>query len=97
MVVSGSYLSDYKSQRNGECDYKYLPSPSSCSHVYAKLDKEKDLQRTQAELADVNQKQKDLAHLKTELDGLRPGFTLICDKLRLFAQIWSSVGPPVKS
>ncbi|EGN94760.1 hypothetical protein SERLA73DRAFT_187807 [Serpula lacrymans var. lacrymans S7.3] len=49
------------------------------------------LQRKQNELIDVNRKQAALAHLKTDFDGLKPDIALICDKLILFAEIWSSV------
>ncbi|EGN94763.1 hypothetical protein SERLA73DRAFT_187819 [Serpula lacrymans var. lacrymans S7.3] len=45
----------------------------------------------QNDLIDVNRKQAALAHLKTDFDGLKPDIALICDKLVLFAEIWSSV------
>jgi hypothetical protein len=50
-----------------------------------------DLLRNQAALAEVNQKQEALAHIKTEFDGLRPDIALICNRLVLFSEIWSSV------
>jgi hypothetical protein len=43
------------------------------------------------ELAIVNQKQEALAHLQTEFDGVKPDIDLICQRLVLFAEIWSSV------
>ncbi|KAJ2924795.1 hypothetical protein H1R20_g12278, partial [Candolleomyces eurysporus] len=50
-----------------------------------------ELSDRQGELAEVNKKQEGLAKIKTEFDGLRPDIYLICDKLVLFAEIWSSV------
>ncbi|KAF8751746.1 hypothetical protein RHS01_08610 [Rhizoctonia solani] len=50
-----------------------------------------DLADKQRKLEDANRKQQGLAHLKTEYDGLKPSITLICEKLLLFAEIWSSV------
>ncbi|KAF8694672.1 hypothetical protein RHS03_08141, partial [Rhizoctonia solani] len=50
-----------------------------------------DLTDKQKKLEDANRKQQALAHLKTEYDGLKPSITLICNKLLLFAEIWSSV------
>jgi len=56
-----------------------------------RADKERELHRKQLELAEVNKKQIALAHLKTQFDLLRPDITLICERLVLFAEIWSSV------
>ncbi|RXW21444.1 hypothetical protein EST38_g4409 [Candolleomyces aberdarensis] len=50
-----------------------------------------ELSDRQNELEDVNKKQEGLAKVKTEFDGLRPDIFLICDKLVLFGEIWSSV------
>ncbi|KAJ2936010.1 hypothetical protein H1R20_g1087, partial [Candolleomyces eurysporus] len=49
------------------------------------------LGNSQRELEDVNSKQEGLAKIKSEFDGLRPDIALICAKLVLFAEIWSSV------
>jgi len=54
-------------------------------------ERERELRRTQLELEEVNQKQAAVAHLRTQIDILRPEFALNCDKLILFAEIWSSV------
>jgi hypothetical protein len=40
---------------------------------------------------DANRGQPTLAHLKSDLDGLKPDITLLCEKLALFAGIWASV------
>jgi len=50
-----------------------------------------DLAAKQAALAEVNRKQQALAHLKSDFDGVKPDIALICEKLVLFAEIWSSV------
>ncbi|CAE6431798.1 unnamed protein product [Rhizoctonia solani] len=50
-----------------------------------------ELASKQKELDEVNRKQKALAQLKTEFDGLQPDINLICDRLVLFAEIWTSV------
>ncbi|CCM00800.1 uncharacterized protein FIBRA_02842 [Fibroporia radiculosa] len=70
LIVAGSVLASYKSDRNS---------------------KAADLAKKKKDLADVNQKQTDLANLKTEFNGLKPDIMLICEKLVLFAEIWSSV------
>ncbi|RXW16928.1 hypothetical protein EST38_g8925 [Candolleomyces aberdarensis] len=54
-------------------------------------DKAKKLQEKQDALAEVNRKQQALANLKTDFDGVKPDIALICEKLVLFAEIWSSV------
>ncbi|EGN94755.1 hypothetical protein SERLA73DRAFT_187808, partial [Serpula lacrymans var. lacrymans S7.3] len=41
----------------------------------------------QNDLADVNRKQEKFAHIKTDFEDI----SLVCDKLVLFAKIWSSV------
>ena len=95
MIVSGSIIAAFKSERNGECDFEYLLSP--CNHLYAKLGKVAELERKQAELAEVNKKQEALAQIQTDFEKLKPDIALICDRLVLFAQIWVSVGAlPVK-
>ncbi|RXW11185.1 hypothetical protein EST38_g14669, partial [Candolleomyces aberdarensis] len=53
--------------------------------------KAKKLQEKQDALAEVNRKQQALANLKTDFDGVKPDIALICEKLVLFAEIWSSV------
>ena len=65
----------------------------TCDYAYSILEKEKEFLRKQLELAEVNRRQVALAHLKTQFDALEPDITLICEKLVLFAEIWSSVGP----
>ncbi|KAG8697442.1 hypothetical protein FRC08_006529 [Ceratobasidium sp. 394] len=45
----------------------------------------------QKELEEVNRKQEKLAHLKSEFDAVQPDISLICEKLLLFAEIWSAV------
>ncbi|ELU36180.1 DivIC domain-containing protein [Rhizoctonia solani AG-1 IA] len=70
IIVSGSVLASYQSDRNA---------------------KAADLADKQSKLEDANRKQQALAHLKTEYDGLKPSISLICEKLLLFAEIWSSV------
>ncbi|KAJ2913937.1 hypothetical protein MD484_g6477, partial [Candolleomyces efflorescens] len=64
--------------------------------VLAAYQAEKDdlleqLSGKERELAIVNQTQKDLANLQTEFDGVKPDIDLICQRLVLFAEIWSSV------
>ncbi|KAJ2924806.1 hypothetical protein H1R20_g12280, partial [Candolleomyces eurysporus] len=70
VVVAGSVLASYKSERN---------------------DKAKKLQEKQNALAEVNRKQQALANLQSDFDGVKPDIALICEKLVLFAEIWSSV------
>ncbi|CCM02048.1 uncharacterized protein FIBRA_04124 [Fibroporia radiculosa] len=70
VVVAGSVLAVYQSQRNSKVE---------------------ELQVKRNALEDVNRKQQNLAHLKTEFDGFKPDISLICEKLVLFAEIWSSV------
>ncbi|KAF5323039.1 hypothetical protein D9611_009337 [Ephemerocybe angulata] len=53
--------------------------------------KQKALRGKQADLADVNRKQEALAQLQSDFDNVKPDITLICEKLVLFAEIWSSV------
>jgi len=53
--------------------------------------KENDLAGKERELEEVNRKQRALAQLKSDFDGLKPNIVLICDRLVLFAEIWSSV------
>ena len=67
----------------------------TCNYAYSTLEKEKELLRKQLELAEVNRRQVAIAHLKTQFDALEPDITLICEKLALFAEIWSSVSPLV--
>ena len=69
---------------------------SHCNHLYAKLAKVAELERTQDDLAEVNKKQEALPHVQTEFEKLKPDIALICDRLALFAQIWVSVGAPVE-
>lgn len=50
-----------------------------------------ELSNRKKELVQVNAKQVAIAKIKSDFDGLRPDIALICEKLVLFAQIWSSV------
>lgn len=50
-----------------------------------------DLRAKKAELAEVNRRQKALAELKTQFDGLKPDIALICQNLGVFGDIWQSV------
>ncbi|KAJ2916563.1 hypothetical protein MD484_g3870, partial [Candolleomyces efflorescens] len=70
VVVAGSVLAAYKTQRNDKAD---------------------QLLEKQKALKDVNDKQQALANLKSDYDGMQPDISLICEKLVLFAEIWSSV------
>jgi outer membrane murein-binding lipoprotein Lpp len=56
-----------------------------------RADKVKTLNQKRAELADVNRKQEALAHLQSEFDGTKPTIALICERLVLFGEIWTSV------
>jgi hypothetical protein len=55
------------------------------------LGDEKKLEKKQAELRVVNEKQQALAELKTQFDILKPDIALIADQLVLFGDIWDSV------
>ena len=94
MIISGSIVAAFTSERNGECDFQYLLSPYN--HLYAELGKVAELERKQADLAEVNKKQDALAHVQTDFENLKPDIALICDRLALFAHIWVSVGAPVE-
>jgi DNA repair exonuclease SbcCD ATPase subunit len=59
--------------------------------IVKRVDQAKELTSRQKELAEVNRKQEALAHIKTAFDGLQPDIVLICQKLALFGDIWSSV------
>ncbi|KAF6744317.1 hypothetical protein DFP72DRAFT_929721 [Ephemerocybe angulata] len=59
--------------------------------IAQRIAKGKELSSKKKELEDVNRKQKELAKIKSDFDGLRPDIALICEKLVLFAEIWSSV------
>ncbi|KAJ2914562.1 hypothetical protein MD484_g5813, partial [Candolleomyces efflorescens] len=52
--------------------------------------KARQLEQKEKELADVNRKQQALAQLQTDIDGLKPDISLICERLVLFGEIWSS-------
>ncbi|KAJ2930016.1 hypothetical protein H1R20_g7082, partial [Candolleomyces eurysporus] len=54
-------------------------------------DKMSQLWGKEKELATVNEKQQALAYLQSQSDGVKPEIDLICEKLILFAEIWSSV------
>ncbi|KAJ2925652.1 hypothetical protein H1R20_g11440, partial [Candolleomyces eurysporus] len=54
-------------------------------------DKMSQLRGKEAELTKVNEKQQALAYLRTQSDGVKPEIDLICDRLLLFAEIWTSV------
>ncbi|KAJ2927005.1 hypothetical protein H1R20_g10099, partial [Candolleomyces eurysporus] len=54
-------------------------------------DKAKELQGKKDALEDVNRRQQVLANLQSDFDGVKPDISLICEKLVLFAEIWSSV------
>ncbi|KAF8706252.1 hypothetical protein RHS03_05266, partial [Rhizoctonia solani] len=56
-----------------------------------RIDKTITLSNKRQELAEVNRQQEALAHVKTAFDGLKPDIALICQKLSLFGEIWSSV------
>lgn len=56
-----------------------------------RLDAELKLQKAQYDLAEVNALQEALAHIKTDFDGLKPDIALICDRLKLFGDIWQNV------
>lgn len=47
--------------------------------------------QAQQDLAEVNALQEALAHIKTDFDGLKPDIALICDRLKLFGDIWQNV------
>ncbi|KIJ63534.1 hypothetical protein HYDPIDRAFT_40949 [Hydnomerulius pinastri MD-312] len=53
-------------------------------------DKQADLDKARTDLEDVNRKQKALAHIKSEFDGLTPSFTIISLSLGIFADTWAS-------
>ncbi|KAJ2923724.1 hypothetical protein H1R20_g13376, partial [Candolleomyces eurysporus] len=57
-------------------------------------DKMSQLRGKEAELAKVNEKQQALAYLQTQSDGVKPEIDLICDRLLLFAEIWTSISLP---
>jgi len=61
------------------------------SYQAQRTEKERELHRKQLDLAQVNLSQVALAHLNIQIDILRPDIALICDKLLLFSQIWTSV------
>jgi hypothetical protein len=69
----------------------FVPLSPPASWIIERNEKETELLRTQLKLAEVNRRQVELAHLKTQFDALEPDITLICEKLVLFAEIWSSV------
>jgi hypothetical protein len=94
LIVAGSIIAKLTPQRNGECDFEYLLSPYN--HLYAELAKAAELEKKQADLAEVNKKQGALPHMQTEFENLKPDIALICDKLALFTLIWVSVGAPVE-
>ena len=54
-------------------------------------DKAQKLLNKQNALADLNRKQEALANLESDFKGLKPDIALICERLVLFAEIWSSV------
>ena len=84
----------YKVKHDGERDHTRLEIIFTCA-----LDKEEEFRRKQLELVEVIRRLESqdapLPHLRTQFDSLRPDIALICDKLILFAEIWSSVGAPV--
>ncbi|KAF6748032.1 hypothetical protein DFP72DRAFT_583515 [Ephemerocybe angulata] len=59
--------------------------------IAQRIIKGNDLSSRKNELKDVNQKQLAIAKIKSDFDGLKPDIALICEKLVLFAEIWSSV------
>lgn len=59
--------------------------------IAQRAEKQKTLASRQKELDEVNKQQKALAKVKSDFDGLKPDIALICAKLILFAEIWSSV------
>lgn len=58
---------------------------------YQLPDKASELKGKQDALAEVNRKQEALANLQSDFDGVKPDIALICEKLVLFAEIWSAV------
>lgn len=50
------------------------------------------LQEAQRDLAEVNAMQEALANIKTQFDGQKPDIHFICDKLKLFGDVWQNVG-----
>jgi len=56
-----------------------------------RAEKAGELHRKQLELANANQRQVALAHLKTEFDIFKPDIALMCENLVSLAEIWSSV------
>ncbi|KAF5323130.1 hypothetical protein D9611_009382 [Ephemerocybe angulata] len=61
--------------------------------TYQNRRNERDNERTQRqnELNEVNRRQAALAFLKIDVANLQPDIDLICERLFLFAEIWSSV------
>ncbi|KAG8717481.1 hypothetical protein FRC08_007366 [Ceratobasidium sp. 394] len=61
------------------------------AYVIKRNDKIAEFLGKQKELEEVNRKQEKLTHLKSEFDAVQPDISLICEKLLLFAEIWSAV------
>ncbi|KIJ58204.1 hypothetical protein HYDPIDRAFT_34399 [Hydnomerulius pinastri MD-312] len=80
-IVAGSMLAKYNSERKGIL----TDDPSAFAP-----DKQADLDKAKTDLEDVNRKQKALAHIKSEFDGLTPSFTIISLSLGIFADTWAS-------
>ncbi|KAJ2918276.1 hypothetical protein MD484_g2100, partial [Candolleomyces efflorescens] len=53
--------------------------------------KARQFEQKEKELADANRKQQALAQLQTDIDGLEPDISLICERLVDFSEIWTSV------
>ncbi|ELU37338.1 Reovirus sigma C capsid domain-containing protein [Rhizoctonia solani AG-1 IA] len=85
--IAGTTLAIALAERIGELGL--LCNPFQLGYVIA--DKTITLSNKRQELAEVNRQQEALAHVKTAFDGLKPDIALICQKLSLFGEIWSSV------
>ncbi|KAG8686405.1 hypothetical protein FRC08_012520 [Ceratobasidium sp. 394] len=59
--------------------------------VATRIDKTIEISDRRKELEEVNRKQQALAQVKTQFDGLKPDIALICSRLALFGEIWSSI------
>ena len=87
LAVASTALGKLQVERNSA----YLQWKEFTRVVKALIDKARQLEQKEKELADVNRKQQALAQLQTDIDGLKPDISLICERLVLFGEIWSSV------
>lgn len=86
--MAGTTLAVLIAQRAGETNGSNSLHATDASPF---SEKQKTLASRQKELDEVNKQQKALAKVKSDFDGLKPDIALICAKLILFAEIWSSV------